>query len=494
MRSEPEPNPSRWRKRAFGVLILFAVIHGLVSFPNHHQFRTYALDLGLYTHALWHYAHGSMPDCSLFLDDDQLLLADHFDLYLPLFSPLIHVFGTWTLLVVQWLAVLLGAWGVRRLALAYGAEEPIALLGMCMMLLFFGVFAAMAFDYHSNVVAAMLLPWFMLALRNGRIIRSAILFLLMLIAKENLGFWLGPLALLLATDSRFRWSIRWSAAVMGVAGILWSMIVVGWVMPVLASNQSFAHFDYAILGSSVADAPSALVKRPWELLRALFIDHVGVQNGTAVKLEFWLMLVVAGGWSLVLQPRWALMALPIMVQKMWHDDPGKWSVIAHYGVELAPLVGIATALALARIRGAAMRWLPWCVLVLSLACTIRFMDRTVAYHDRSRIRIYQERHYVKGYDVRAVHRALDAIPLDAVVSAQSPAVPHLALRPTVYQFPIVHEAEYLVFLPTESPYPLDAMTYSETLRVLRGDPGWEIFRVSDGCVVLKRVEAGNTSR
>ncbi|MBK6344164.1 MAG: DUF2079 domain-containing protein [Flavobacteriales bacterium] len=492
MRTEPEPEPSRWRKRAFGVLIFFAVIHGLVSFPNHHQFRTYALDLGLYTHALWHYAHGSMPDCSLFLDADQLLLADHFDLYLPLFSPLIYVFGTWTLLVVQWLAVLLGAWGVRRLALACGAEEPIALMGMCVMLLFFGVFAAMAFDYHSNVVAAMLLPWFMLALRKGKVVRGAFLFFLLLISKENLGFWIGPIALLLATDRGVGRKVRLPAAIMGVVGIVWSAIIVGLVMPALASDQSFAHFDYGILGASVADAPSALVAKPWELLRALFVDHVGVQDGTGIKLEFWLMLFVAGGWSLVLQPRLGLMALPIMVQKMWHDDPGKWSVIAHYGIELAPLVGVATALALARIRGATMRWLPWGVLVLSLACTIRFMDRTVAYHDRSRIRIYQERHYVKGYEVRAVHRALEAIPLEAIVSAQSPAVPHLALRRTVYQFPIVREAEYLVFLPAESPYPLDAMTYSETLRVLRGDPGWEIFRETDGCVVLKLVEDSNS--
>ena len=79
----------------------FAVLYTLISFLNHYLFRTYALDLGLYTQALDVYMSGNMPTTSMFQEDYKVLLADHFDFYLPLFSPLKFIFGTYTLLVVQ---------------------------------------------------------------------------------------------------------------------------------------------------------------------------------------------------------------------------------------------------------------------------------------------------------------------------------------------------------------------------------------------------------
>jgi len=485
-----DTNERKWHRRSIWVLLFFGLVLGLVSFPNHHQFRTYALDLGLYTHALWHYAHGSVADCALFLENEQSVLADHFDLYLPLLSPLVHVTGTWTLLLVQWFSVLFGAWGVRRLALASGLSPSAAFVGMLTMLLFFGVFGAMAFDYHSNVVAAMLLPWFLLALRLNSLKLSLLLFLLMLVGKETMGFWIGPIALLIATDSTLNRSQRALAGVLGVVGIGWSALIIGWVMPAHASDGAFAHFDYGILGKSAADVPSALLTRPLELFQALFADHINVDKGTAIKQEYWLMLMGAGGWALLMQWRLGLMALPIIAQKMWHDDPGKWSVIAHYGVELAPLVGIAVAQVVGGMRKRPARMIGWFAVVLSLSWTIRFMDRTIAYHDRSRIRIYQAQHYFKEYDVRAVKEALQMIPPDVAVSAQSPAVPHLALRDRVYQFPIVRDAQYLVFLPQESPYPLDAEAYADALAAYRSASDWDLVRETDGCIILKRVHSG----
>ena len=479
---------SKWKRRSLWALLFFALVHGLVSFPNHHQFRTYALDLGLYTHALWQYAHGTLADCSLFLEVEQPLLADHFDLYLPLLSPLVYVTGSWTLLIVQWLAVLFGAWGVRRLALALGATEAAAFTGMLVMLLFFGVFGAMAFDYHSNVLVAMLLPWFMLMLRIGRSVMAVLMFVLMLMGKESVGLWLGPVAFILATDPALPSNRRWLSAALGVLGIAWSITVIGWLMPALSAGSSYAHFDYGILGASVSDVPSALITRPLDLVAALFTDASGAKDGTSIKLEFWLMLLAAGGWSLIPQWRYGLMALPLVAQKMWHDEPGKWSVIAHYGVELAPLVGIGVALAHRRLSTDVGKVVSWVAVILSLSSSIRFMDRTVAYHDRSRIRIYQAQHYVKGYDVPAVKHALAAIPLGASVSAQSPAVPHLVLRDRVYQYPIVRDADYLVFLPQEGAYPLSAESLHDSIQALRKDPSWELFIETDGSVLFRRAD------
>ena len=52
-------------KKARGILLLFALLYSLGSIVNHLMMRTYALDLGVYTHALWQYAHGQWADCSI---------------------------------------------------------------------------------------------------------------------------------------------------------------------------------------------------------------------------------------------------------------------------------------------------------------------------------------------------------------------------------------------------------------------------------------------
>ena len=467
------------------LLALLGILHALVAFPNHALLRTYALDLGLYTHSLWHYAHGIMHDSSLFLEAPAPMLADHFDLYLILFSPLVYITGTWTLVVVQWLSLLVGAWGVYKVLREVGLPQGRAMNGMAILLLFFGVFGASAYDYHSSVVAAMMLPWFILNTIRNAPWRAALVFLFMVMGKENMGFWLGPLSLLLAGSAMVPLTMRRTLMILGSTGVVWSAVTVAWLMPWLAGAGTYAHFDYSLLGPGPLDAFTALWKKPLSLLSALFLDHMEVVDGSAIKLEFWVLMILSGGWALIVRPRWGLMALPLVAQKMWNDDPVKWSVIAQYSVEFAPLIAITMPLVLHDVPLQRKWTIALAVLVL-VGCTIRFMDHTVAYQDRSRIRIYQAQHYTKPYDHRRVLALMDALPAHASISAQSPAVPHLALRDTLYQFPLVRNARYITLLPLESPYPLSRSDYDDRLRELNGSPEWEAIVNSEEVVLFKR--------
>ncbi len=111
-------------------LLLFAVLYALLSVVNHVCFRTAGLDLGIYTQMLYRYAHLQWPDSSMFLPEAQNMLCDHFDLYLILFSPLVYLFGTYTLLIVQIAAVLFGAWGMYRLIGSYTDNRLLPYLAM----------------------------------------------------------------------------------------------------------------------------------------------------------------------------------------------------------------------------------------------------------------------------------------------------------------------------------------------------------------------------
>ena len=180
----------RTHSAAWMTALLAFVLFGIVSFTNHILFRTYALDLGLYTNALYDYAHFRFADTSLFLPENKNLLADHFDLYLMLFSPLSWIFKSYTLLVVQSVAVIIGGFGIYFLLNENEGTRPYRIWGMAMFYLFFGTLAALAYDYHSNVISAMTLPFFFLMVNRKAWLRAFVLLVFMCLGKENVSLFL----------------------------------------------------------------------------------------------------------------------------------------------------------------------------------------------------------------------------------------------------------------------------------------------------------------
>ena len=85
-------------------------------------------------------------------------LCDHFSPVIILLSPLRFVLGTYTLLLVQIFAVLINAYFLYRIALEKELGETKALLVAALGLSMWPVFAALSYDFHTNVIAACLLP------------------------------------------------------------------------------------------------------------------------------------------------------------------------------------------------------------------------------------------------------------------------------------------------------------------------------------------------
>ena len=83
------------------IALFFTVLYTLISFINHYHFRTFALDLGLYTNASFKYAHFQMADSTMIKEYFEPILGGHFDLYLLFISPFTYVFGTYTLLLFE---------------------------------------------------------------------------------------------------------------------------------------------------------------------------------------------------------------------------------------------------------------------------------------------------------------------------------------------------------------------------------------------------------
>lgn len=468
------------------VIILFGVIYSLISLVNHYNFRTYALDLGAYTNALYDYIRFHWNDSAVFKEIEENLLADHFDLYLIFFSPLSLVFGTYTLLIVQIAAVLAGGAGVWFCFRLRNPHGNIPLYAVLYFYLFFGVYSALSFDYHSNVVAATLLPWLFYSVRKRNFGAAALLLAMMLVSKENVSLWLLFVSLGIAVeyrkDARIRNFMLLSSVICGAAFIA----IVSLIMPAFSNTGDYPHFQYSFLGSNYKEAFLHLVSHPLESLKALFVNHNNSPSGDFVKLELHLLLVFSGLPFLLLRPAYLLMLIPVYFQKLFHDNYYMWGIADQYSIEFAPVMAIGIFEVISGIRRKRLAgFFSVLVLVLTLASTFRVMDNTVIHTDKVNIRFYQKQHYTRGYDVAAVHKVLSGLPPDAIISAQSPFLPHLALRDRIYQFPVIKDAKYIIYSFEEVPYPLTETEFRMITDSLKASDQWHVHYDGD-IMILER--------
>lgn len=471
-------------------VIFFATVYSLISLVNHYYFRTSAFDLGLMNNAVYDYAHFRFNNCTLLQPELKNYLSEHFELFIMLLSPFIYLCGTYTLLIFQILFVLFGGWGVYKYIKEISQDAVYSFLAQLHFYFFFGVYSALSFDFHNNVIGAMFVPWFMYFFHHRKWIPVLLFFLFMISTKENMPLWMAFICIGLT------W-LYWKHKIQRFAGLLlaffsalYFVLVVKIFMPSLA-NEGEAYFqiknNYSAVGSSMEQILLTILTKPLYVLKLLLINHSQHAFGDYLKLESWIFVLLSGGILFFIRPSFWVMLIPIFTQKMFHNDILKWGVSAHYSIEFAPICSIGAFYVLTQLKN--VRWkkyISYLMVMLSLAVTIRSFDRTYSYFDRGQQRIYQNTHYSKNYDVAAAHRALKSIPDHAKVSAQSAFVPHLAFRDYIWQFPVINDAEYIVLSFAEKFYPLTRESFYEQVTALKTSREWLTVYDKNKMLILKR--------
>lgn len=469
------------------VHLVFLLIYSLITFVNHYNFRTYALDLGLYTNAIYDYAHLHFDTSEMFKEVPQNLLGDHFDPILILISPLYYLFGTLTLLIVQLIFIHIGAVGIYKLALQQLQQKRLAIMATIAFMGFFGVFSAVAFDAHSNVFGAMLVPWLMLFFNAKKWRNVFLLLVLILLCKENMALWLVFIGFGLAWLS-FREKDKRSKALL-ISGIsaVYFVLVTMFIMPSLAADGGYTHMRYGVLGNSFGEILGTILKHPVDTFMLLFRNHLPNPLFNNYKAETHIFILISGGFFLLRKPQFLLMLVPVYFQKMYHNTPVIWSVSMHYNIEFAPIIAACFIMVLASLKIEKTRTiLSWVYLVLTLAVTIRLCDNTIAYTDKNRIRFYQDGHYQSYYQNDKVYKALKLIPDNAAVSAMNMFVPHLCNREKIYQFPIVKDATYIILSVRTNTYPLTRKELVDKLIQLHLSPVWKVVYNEDNVFIFSK--------
>ncbi|WP_395513655.1 DUF2079 domain-containing protein [Streptomyces racemochromogenes] len=389
------------RARApYGLTAALFAAYATLSVTRHRRMEDSSYDLGIFEQAVRAYAHFQAPVVDL-KGPGTLVLGDHFSPVIALIGPLYRVFpGPVTLLLVQAALFALSALPVTRASVRLLGPARGLALGAAYGLSW-GIQRAVEFDFHEICFAVPLIAFALEALLAGRWRAALAWGLPLLLVKEDQGLTLAALALVVAWRARTadRRAAR-SALVVAVAGAAVAALVFTVVLPAFAAD-GYTYWQK--------------VDGPGGVLRGL---------GTKLTTLAWVLVPTTGALALRSPLLWV--AVPTLGWRFASSDPHYWSTDWHYSAVLMPVVALALADALDRVRRGPRPWvrsyahqLPGALLAAALALSATSLPLA---------RLGERAAYEKPARVAAVERLLARIPDGVTVEADYPALTRLTSR------------------------------------------------------------------
>ncbi len=469
---------------AWMITVIYGTVFCLISLVNHYNFRTYGLDLGIYTHGIYSYSHLNWHTFTLGLEGQPFNhLGNHFSPIVMLLSPFYYLFGTYTLLILQIAAILFGGWGVYR----YAQERLTGIQPELILMLFFsmwGIYSALAYDWHANVMAAMLVPWFILFFEREDWKKAILMFILVLICKENMAVWMAAIVGGLALKNLFTkpMDTNWRATGSLLFGaVVYFVVVQTLIMPALNPLGISDHLgNYSHLGDGPAGVVKTILTKPRHVFYLMFESLQADELTFKLKTQLHFMVLVSGGIALIYRPYFLIMLAPIYAQKLLSSSPSHWGVYSQYSIEFAPIIALAMTEWMKGFRFPNLK----------VPLLVGFIGLTTVFNwhpTRPNTEFFKAKHYESGLNSEAIYSALELIPDGVAVSASNVIVPHIADRDKIYLYPVVNDAEYLAILTHgRDLYPVDSLYFPVKMQELRSDKLHDIVYDENDLLIIKR--------
>jgi uncharacterized membrane protein len=389
-----------------------------LSILRHQTYHSFGLDLGLFDQVFWNTTQGRPFESTMSQAQPipHSLLGDHFSPVLLLFLPFYFaVPHPETLLVIQTLALALGAWPVYLLA---KLKLPAAYAPLWVLAYFLSVplAAINLYDFHEVALSVAPLGFALYFLERGRTGWFLLSLLVTFLIKEEMalvGAGFGMSALLGKRD--------WKLGLGVVAGSLLAFAALIQVaIPFFAGGHAYPYVAdrYAEVGGSPRGILTTLVTDPLRVARALLQQKkaafvIGIFGST-------LGLSVVGGWA-------AVVLLPTLSYLLLSNYLPQFSFTSQYSAPLIPLVAGTAILGLARLPVAARRPVMAAVIVSSLVFSWAFGDLPFS-------RKFDPRLFTTESRYAGFLPSLAQISPDARVSAENGFPSHLSERRYIYEY------------------------------------------------------------
>ncbi len=241
--------------------------------------------------------------------------------------------------------------------------------------------------------------------------------LLLLLVREDMGFMLVMVALILAfrRDRELR-----LAGALGVAGIAAFELITKVVIPGFSPAGTWQYWAYPALGGDAQSALAHIVLHPLETAR-LFVSV----NAKRVLL---VCLFLPPTLLSFLSP-YALLTVPILVERLLASRPFLWSFSYQYNAILAPIIVLATVDTLGRVTrdssagGRVTRMLVILLFSLTVAGGTAVAGNLYPLHD-----LFTAKDWGSTPRTRAAAAIVARIPAGACVEADDRLIPHLIGR------------------------------------------------------------------
>ncbi len=502
----------------WALVVCYAVLFSWLSLTRHWALGTLAYDLGNVNQAFWNTVHGrplyftNWRGVELNLATDNRL-AMHVE---PIYLLLAPVYWLWqrpeTILVLQTVILALGAWPVYWLARERLESELAGVAFAAVYLLFPGLEAANLWEFHAVALAA---PLLLFAFYYGQARRWGLFWLFALLAmatKEEVPLTAALIGLYLALrgflagarlpgveapagrtgdpgnrrQPRGRedgWRARLrrpavlhGAALVGVAA-LWFAVAVFVVVPHFQGSGSPYLKYYSDMGEGAGGIAKAALADPVGTLKKLL---------AARNLLYLRDLYTPVGFLSLLSPLTMAFSAPDLLINLLSDhEPMHFVEKYHYVAPLLPGIMISAVLGASWLARQATRLLrtrvAWSALILTAGVLI-LTGYYHHYHGYTPLARAFAPYEVTAHD-RLVEEIAREIPGDAAVSAQPNLNPHVSGRKTLYRFPYIGDAEYI--LVDVSTLENVSSQYDLIQKLLRGGE-FGLVRAQDGYLLLRR--------
>ena len=379
-----EAPPRRWpHVLGVGAIVsLYTALYSTYLLILHTTLQDGLADVGEYDQAISGYAHFMGPH-SPFIglhgagDAGKLQLADHFTPLLALMAPFYWIHdGPETMLIetaVLTALPIIPLWlFVRRAVRNSGRFGALAAdLSAYLVVIGYGVTwplqMALWFEFHEVFLELPILMWMIERAQAGRLRQAALISLLLLGVKDDMGFVVAIFGLYLATkdatpldwarllrrvsrrprlllDTVRRRDRAWFLALVPVGiGMVW---LVAQVLLPAAGGSPNRDFTYTEFGPNQSAAMHAMLADPGNTFATLFNSHYKTQT---LEMLLWPVL------GLCLLSPLSLMAAPLLLERFLSVNQLYWVMPYHYNAFLVPIIfcaGVDGALRLSR-------WLVW---------------------------------------------------------------------------------------------------------------------------------------
>jgi uncharacterized membrane protein len=415
---------------ALGLGAAYSLLYIALSVLRHESYHSFGFDLGLFNQVFWNTTQGRLFESTMSqaLPVPHSLLGDHFSPVFVLLVPFYLAFPhPETLLVIQTLALALGAWPVYLLA-KLKLPTGYALSWVLVYFLFIPLAYINLDDVHEVAFSVAPLGFALYFLERGRRGWFLLSLLFTFLVKEEMalvGMGFGAYVLLGKRD--------WKLGVGVLVGSLLAFVaLIQLAIPLFGGGRSYPYINerYSDVGGSAGGILKTLVTNPLRIARALLqpkkVYYLVAIFGPVLGLS------ALAGWA-------AVLLLPTLGYLLLSNYVPQYSFSSQYSAPLIPLVLGTAILALARLRESAQRPVMAAVIVSSLVFSWAFGDLPFS-------RKFDPSQFTTQARYAAFVPQLSRIAPDARVSAENGFPSHLSDRPYIYDYGFegIQDAEWVV--------------------------------------------------